>query len=226
MSPPAKAGAVPKAIATAAVNAYSVNLLFLRIHFSSGRQRECVSRCGRSLSDPAIRSSPSEAGTNTHRLLVTAERTTDGDGGALADCTLVTNGQRAFSPLESNADADPVLGADASGTCRHVQHRRAHRALAVQAPVDVVEPALHVTAERLEVVVPCGELLVGVGVGGAQGLRGRGVGVGIGLGDGGSAYLGAGDCLATGGPEGLPVRTDLHRFAHARSEEHTSELQS
>src|SRR3546814_10885776 len=78
---------------------------------------------------------PSEAGAHADRRLVTAERAADGDHRAIADRTLVTDRKRALAALETDADADAVLGADAVGTVGHVEHGRAHRTLLVDAAV-------------------------------------------------------------------------------------------
>src|SRR5690606_18977436 len=67
--------------------------------------------------------SPAEAGADAHRLLVAAECAADGQRGAIADRTLVAQRERALAALETDADADAVLGADARSARRHVQHR-------------------------------------------------------------------------------------------------------
>src|SRR3546814_4833057 len=78
---------------------------------------------------------PSEAGAHADRRLVTAERAADGDHRAIADRTLVTDRKRALAALETDADAEAVLGADAGGTGGQVEHGRAHRTLLVDAAV-------------------------------------------------------------------------------------------
>src|SRR5690606_10264203 len=75
--------------------------------------------------------SPSKARADTDRFLVAAEGTAEGDRCPLAERALVSDRQCALAALEPDADADPVLGADAGGAGRHVQHCRAHRPLAV-----------------------------------------------------------------------------------------------
>src|SRR5690554_6425255 len=86
--------------------------------------------------------SPAEASAQAHRLLVAAEGTADGHRGALADRALVAHRQGALPALEADAHAEAVLGADARGAGGHVAHRRAHRALAVDAAVLVGEAPL------------------------------------------------------------------------------------
>src|SRR5690606_5219259 len=108
--------------------------------------------------------SPAEAGAHANRLLVAAERTTERDRGAVADRALVAHRQRAFAALEAYADAHPVRGADARSAGGHVQHRRPHRALAVDAAVLVGEPLLELGLVGREAVAPGVEALVGVGV--------------------------------------------------------------
>src|SRR5690606_16425051 len=83
--------------------------------------------------------SPAEARAQADRLLVAAERTADRQRGPVAQRTLVADRQRALATLEAHAHANAVLGVDARRAHRHVQHRRAHRALAVDATVLVGE---------------------------------------------------------------------------------------
>src|SRR5690606_4351990 len=109
---PSQAGAVPAADGCAARTAGAVFRL---------AKRTAARLAGQS---------PAKAGAHAHRLLVTAERAADGQRRAVADRTLVSQRQRALAALEAEADADPVLGADAGSAGGHVQHRRAHRALA------------------------------------------------------------------------------------------------
>src|SRR5690606_30020973 len=122
--------------------------------------------------------SPAEAGADAHRLLVAAECAADGQRGAIADRTLVAQRERALAALETDADADAVLGADARSARRHVQHRRAHRALAIDATVLVGETLLELGLVGRETVAPGVEALVGVGIGRAHRLGGGGLELG------------------------------------------------
>src|SRR5690606_569928 len=109
--------------------------------------------------------SPAEARAHAHRLLVAAERTAERDRGAVADRALVAHRQRALPALEADAHPDPVRRADAGGAGGHVEHRRAHRPLAVDAAVLVGEPLLELGLVGGETVAPGVEALVGVGIG-------------------------------------------------------------
>src|SRR5207342_719508 len=141
----------------------------------------CLGRALRSGASPRLSSEaglPTEAGADADRAVVATDRATHGERGAIADRTLVADRQRGLAVLGADADADAVLRAHAGGAGGHVEHRRAHRALAVDALVLFAEALFDIAAQLQEVVVPRGEAGIGVGVGGAQRLRGGGVGVG------------------------------------------------
>src|SRR5690606_26679076 len=143
---PSQAGAVPAADGCAARTAGTVFRL---------ARRTAARLAGRS---------PAKAGTHAHGLFVTAKRAADGQRRAVADRTLVAQRQRALPALEAEADADPVLGTDARGAGRHVQHRRPHCALAVDTAVLVGEAPFELALVGREAVAPGVEALVGVGV--------------------------------------------------------------
>src|SRR5690606_39075523 len=106
----------------------------------------------------------------------------EGERGAFANTLAVAYRERTFAALEAGADRDPAARPLAAGGIdRHVQHRRAHRALAVDAallavdaPVDVVEAVL----ERVQASVDGARVESGQG-------RDPGVGVAVGGGQGG-----------------------------------------
>src|SRR5690606_33138272 len=114
---------------------------------------------------------------------------------------LVPDRERALSTLETDADADAVLGADAGGAGGHVEHGRAHRALLVDATVLLGEAVVDLALEGGERVVPCRELGVGVGVGLRQGLGRGGVDIGlrVGVHGGRAAAAVRGDLLVAAG---------------------------
>src|SRR5690606_9528068 len=144
---------------------------------------------------------PAEARAQADRRLVAAERTADRDHRAIADRTLVADRKRALAVLEAHAHAHPVLGAHAGRAGGHVEHRRAHRALLVDAAVLLAEALAHLALVGRELVVPGRELRVGVGVGRRQRL-GRGavdVGLGLGIHGGGGATAVARDLLVAAG---------------------------
>src|SRR5690606_21317015 len=68
-----------------------------------------------------------------------------------ADALAVADRQAAFAALETGADGDAAAFAlGAGGVDRHVQHRRAHRAHAVDAAVLLVQAAVDVVEAVLE----------------------------------------------------------------------------
>ncbi|MGO4778040.1 beta-ketoacyl synthase N-terminal-like domain-containing protein, partial [Lysobacter sp. 2RAB21] len=78
-------------------------------------------------------------------------------------------------PVETGADGDAVLRAQARGAGRHLHHRRGHRAHLVDALVLLGEAPVHVVAQTVHRFGRRGQHLrdarIGVGVGAAQRLR-------------------------------------------------------
>src|SRR5262249_54106378 len=113
----------------------------------------------------------------------------DGDRGAITDRALVAQRHRRLAALETDADADPVLGTDAGGTGGHVEHRGAHRTLAINATVHVAQASIHFTLEHVEAVGYGLHAAVGIAVGGGDAaiqlalvdrIGGRGTGCNVG----------------------------------------------
>src|SRR5690606_41354977 len=105
---------------------------------------------------------------------------------------------------------------DAGRAGGHVEHRRSHRALLVDAAVLLAEALAHLALVGRELVVPGRELRVGVGVGRRQRLGRGGVDVGLGrrIDGGGAATAVARDLLvAAGGDATGGLAAALVQFA-------------
>src|SRR5688572_21505802 len=81
-----------------------------------------------------------DAEAHAGRLVVAAERTADAEGRTIADRLRIADRQRALAVLPAGTHADAAIRAAAVRRVdRHVHHRRAHRTLAVDALVLLVQ---------------------------------------------------------------------------------------
>src|SRR5690606_11990668 len=117
------------------------------------------------------------AETRADRTVAAAERAAERERRA-PDALAVADRQSAFAALEAGADGDAAAFAlGAGGIDRHVQHRRAHRAHAVDAAVLLVQAAVDV----VEAVLERGDTTFEFAGIEADQLLARGVGVFVGL---------------------------------------------
>src|SRR4249919_4374433 len=112
-----------------------------------------------------------DAETGAHARLAAAERAAETEGRALADLLGITNRHRSLAALPADTGAEAATRAAAvGGVDRHVQHRRAHRTLAIDALVLFRQPQADVVVELGELVVERLHVAVGVAVGARQRL--------------------------------------------------------
>src|SRR5690606_33558421 len=181
--PPVPITSIASAAPLAAHRPASASTIAENLDMSMNLQRGwwCRSGCRRGLQV--------DAEAHAGGAFAAAEGAAKRERGAVADALAVADRQRALAALEAGAHRDaPARALAAGGVDRHVQHRRAHRALAVDAlvlamhaPVDVLEAVVEGIQSAVDGArVESGQrrdLGVGVAVGRSQGAGVAGAGV-------------------------------------------------